>query len=120
MTITLYGFKHECFLKAMLKFINIISVRHPVRQIEEAFFIKEIALCAFIGVEGGFDNTFFDYILRVMTGRGLEPSTNKVDTCNGRKPQNNGAAGRKIGGLETSQGLAPRRHSIAAVVILSH
>lgn len=48
-----------------------------VRNIEKAIEFKEIALCAFLDIEGAFDNTPHDAIIAAARKKGIEPTTTK-------------------------------------------
>jgi ribonuclease HI len=49
------------------------AIHHVVKRIENALEYKEIALTAFLDIEGAFDNTGFDSIKRVAQKRGIHP-----------------------------------------------
>lgn len=48
-----------------------------VRSVEKAIDYKEIALCAFLDIEGAFDNTPHEAILEAARKKGIEPETTK-------------------------------------------
>lgn len=51
------------------------ALHHLVKKIERTYVAKEIAICAFLDVEGAFDNTSYDSIERASNRKGIEPST---------------------------------------------
>ena len=54
---------------------TVTALSNLVTKIEKAIFVKEIALCAFIDIEGAFDNTSYESIERAANGKGIEPPT---------------------------------------------
>ena len=52
-----------------------VALHSLVNRIEGAFRSKEIALCAFLDIEGAFDNTGFGSISRALARRGLDTHT---------------------------------------------
>jgi Reverse transcriptase (RNA-dependent DNA polymerase) len=54
---------------------TISALHHLVRKIENAIKYKEVALAAFIDVEGAFDNTGFDSIRAAAQSRHIGPET---------------------------------------------
>ena len=53
------------------------ALHYLVRKIERTLGSKEIALCAFLDIEGAFDNTGYSSIERAISSRGIEDSTSK-------------------------------------------
>ena len=52
-----------------------VALHSLVNRIERAFQSKEIALCAFLDIEGAFDNTGYGSISRALARRGLDTHT---------------------------------------------
>ena len=52
-----------------------VALHNIVGKIEKAYTYKGIALCAFLDVEGAFDNTSYDAITRALTLRGIDLHT---------------------------------------------
>ena len=53
---------------------TITALHRLVSSIERAHEAKEIALCAFIDIEGAFDNTSYDSIEEAAIGKGFHPA----------------------------------------------
>lgn len=51
-----------------------LAAHHLVTNIEDALFKKQVALCAFVDVQGAYDNTNFNSISRALKKRDIDPA----------------------------------------------